>query len=96
MDVAVAEAIRNAVRSRATSRLLMVRRSSPPKVFRTPRDFNVLGNCGVGGNPPKITCTRHAPTAVKDSVAIQNELVRFPGSRRTPMRLTVTCVAAQV
>ena len=41
-------------------------------------DFDVLGNCGIGGNPPKITCTRHAPTAVKGGIPIQNELVRFP------------------
>ena len=41
-------------------------------------DFEVLGNCGIGGNPPKITCSRHAPTAVKGGIPIQNELVRFP------------------
>jgi len=41
-------------------------------------DFDVLGNCGIGGNPPKITCIRHAPTAVKGGIPIQNELVRFP------------------
>jgi hypothetical protein len=41
-------------------------------------DFEVLGNCGVGGNPPKITCTRHAPTAVKGGIPMQNEVVRFP------------------
>jgi murein DD-endopeptidase len=41
-------------------------------------DFDVLGNCGVAGNPPKITCTRHAPTTVKGGIPIQNELVRFP------------------
>lgn len=41
-------------------------------------DFDVLGNCGVGGNPPKITCSRHAPTTVKGGIPIQNELVRFP------------------
>jgi len=41
-------------------------------------DFDVLGNCGIGGNPPKITCTRHSPTAVKGGIPIQNELVRFP------------------
>ena len=41
-------------------------------------DFDVLGNCGIGGNRPKITCTRHAPTAVKGGIPIQNELVRFP------------------
>ena len=41
-------------------------------------DFQVLGNCGVAGNPPKITCSRHAPTAVKGGIPIRNELVRFP------------------
>jgi murein DD-endopeptidase MepM/ murein hydrolase activator NlpD len=41
-------------------------------------DFDVLGNCGIGGTPPKITCSRHAPTAVKGGIPIQNELVRFP------------------
>jgi murein DD-endopeptidase MepM/ murein hydrolase activator NlpD len=41
-------------------------------------DFEVLGNCGIGGNPPKITCNRHAPTAVKGGIPLQNELVRFP------------------
>jgi len=41
-------------------------------------DFDVLGNCGVGGNPPKITCSRHSPTTVKGGIPIQNELVRFP------------------
>ena len=41
-------------------------------------DFEVLGNCGIGGNPPKITCNRHAPTAVKGGIPLQNEFVRFP------------------
>lgn len=41
-------------------------------------DFEVLGNCGVGGTPPKITCSRHAPTAVKGGIPLQNEHVRFP------------------
>jgi len=41
-------------------------------------DFEVLGNCGIGGNPPKITCSRHAPTTVKGGIPLQNELVRFP------------------
>jgi len=41
-------------------------------------DFDVLGNCGLGGNPPKITCNRHAPTVVKGGIPLQNELVRFP------------------
>ena len=41
-------------------------------------DFDVLGNCGIGGNPPKITCSRHAPTPVKGGIPLQNELVRFP------------------
>jgi murein DD-endopeptidase MepM/ murein hydrolase activator NlpD len=41
-------------------------------------DFEVLGNCGIGGNPPAIRCTRHAPTAVKGGIPLQNELVRFP------------------
>jgi peptidase M23-like protein len=41
-------------------------------------DFEVLGNCGIGGNPPKISCNRHAPTAVKGGIPLQNELVRFP------------------
>jgi len=41
-------------------------------------DFEVLGNCGIGGNPPKITCSRHAPTSVHGGIPLQNELVRFP------------------
>ena len=41
-------------------------------------DFEVLGNCGIGGNPPKITCSRHPPTTVKGGIPLQNELVRFP------------------
>jgi murein DD-endopeptidase len=41
-------------------------------------DFDVIGNCGIGGTPPAITCTRHAPTSVKGGVPLQNELVRFP------------------
>ena len=41
-------------------------------------DFEVIGNCGVGGSPPGIVCTRHAPTAVKGGVPLMNELVRFP------------------
>ena len=41
-------------------------------------DFDVLGNCGIGGNPPKITCSRHAPTPVRGGIPLQNELVRFP------------------
>jgi len=41
-------------------------------------DFDVLGNCGIGGTPPKINCSRHAPTAVKGGIPLQNELVRFP------------------
>lgn len=41
-------------------------------------DFEVIGNCGVGGSPPAIVCTRHAPTAVKGGVPLMNELVRFP------------------
>jgi hypothetical protein len=41
-------------------------------------DFEVLGNCGIGGNPPKITCGRHAPTSVHGGIPLQNELVRFP------------------
>ena len=41
-------------------------------------DFEVLGNCGIGGNPPKITCSSHAPTTVKGGIPLQNELVRFP------------------
>jgi murein DD-endopeptidase len=41
-------------------------------------DFNVLGNCGVGGNPPRINCSRHVPTPVKGGIPLQNELVRFP------------------
>ncbi|MEP6491352.1 MAG: M23 family metallopeptidase [bacterium] len=40
--------------------------------------FDVIGNCGIGGNPPAITCTRHAPTAVKGGIPLQNEIVRFP------------------
>jgi len=41
-------------------------------------DFEVIGNCGIGGTPPAITCSRHAPTPVKGGIPLQNELVRFP------------------
>ena len=41
-------------------------------------DFDAIGNCGVGGNPPAIKCSRHTPTAVKGGIPLQNELVRFP------------------
>jgi murein DD-endopeptidase MepM/ murein hydrolase activator NlpD len=41
-------------------------------------DFEVLSNCGIGGNPPKISCSRHAPTSVKGGIPLQTELVRFP------------------
>ena len=41
-------------------------------------DFDVIGNCGIGGNPPAITCSRRAPTPVKGGIPLQNELVRFP------------------
>ena len=41
-------------------------------------DFDVIGNCGIAGNPPAITCSRHAPTPVKGGIPLQNELVRFP------------------
>jgi murein DD-endopeptidase len=41
-------------------------------------NFDVIGNCGVGGTPPAIICSRHAPTAVKGGIPLQNELVRFP------------------
>jgi murein DD-endopeptidase len=41
-------------------------------------DFEVIGNCRIGGTPPAITCSRHAPTAVKGGIPLQNELVRFP------------------
>lgn len=41
-------------------------------------DFEVIGNCGIGGTPPAIVCTRHAPTAVKGGIPLMNELVRFP------------------
>jgi hypothetical protein len=41
-------------------------------------DFDVIGNCGIGGTPPAITCSRHAPTAVKGGIPLQNELIRFP------------------
>jgi murein DD-endopeptidase len=41
-------------------------------------DFDVIGNCGVGGTPPAITCTRHLPTPVRGGIPLQNELVRFP------------------
>jgi murein DD-endopeptidase MepM/ murein hydrolase activator NlpD len=40
--------------------------------------FDVIGNCGIGGTPPAIQCTRHAPTTVKGGIPLQNELVRFP------------------
>jgi murein DD-endopeptidase len=41
-------------------------------------DFDVIGNCGIGGTPPAIHCSRHAPTTVKGGIPLQNELVRFP------------------
>ena len=41
-------------------------------------DFDVIGNCGVNGTPPAITCTRHPPTPVRGGIPLQNELVRFP------------------
>jgi murein DD-endopeptidase MepM/ murein hydrolase activator NlpD len=41
-------------------------------------DFDVIGNCGIGGTPPAIKCSRHAPTAVKGGIPLQNELIRFP------------------
>src|SRR4029078_12376310 len=55
-------------------------------------DFDFLGNCGIGGNPPKITCTRHAPTAVKGGIPTQNERVRFP-KQENAMRLLVELAA---
>jgi murein DD-endopeptidase MepM/ murein hydrolase activator NlpD len=41
-------------------------------------DFEVVGNCGIGGTPPAIVCTRHAATMVKGGIPLMNELVRFP------------------
>jgi hypothetical protein len=41
-------------------------------------DFDAVGNCAIGGNPPAIKCSRHAPTAVRGGIPLQNEIVRFP------------------
>lgn len=40
--------------------------------------FDVIGHCGIGGTPPAIRCSRHAPTTVTSGIPLQNELVRFP------------------
>lgn len=41
-------------------------------------DFDVVGNCAIGGTPPAITCSRHTPTAVTGGIPLENEIVRFP------------------
>jgi murein DD-endopeptidase len=40
--------------------------------------FDVVGNCGIGGSPPAIKCSRHPPTPVERGIPLMNELVRFP------------------
>ncbi|MDB4876729.1 MAG: peptidase [Gemmatimonadetes bacterium] len=41
--------------------------------------FDVIGNCGIVGNPtPGIKCSRHAPVGVERGIPLMNELVRFP------------------
>jgi murein DD-endopeptidase MepM/ murein hydrolase activator NlpD len=42
-------------------------------------DFEVVGGCAINmGPPPAFQCSRRAPTAVKDGIPLQNEIVRFP------------------
>lgn len=41
-------------------------------------DFDAVGGCSIGGNPPALKCSRHAPTPVKGGIPLQNEIVRFP------------------
>jgi hypothetical protein len=57
----------------------------PPSVeFSVPKayamNFDVVGNCGVSvsNGKPAITCSHHAPVAVKGGVPLQNELIRVP------------------
>lgn len=43
-------------------------------------NFDVLGNCGIAAvnGQAAITCSHHAPTAVKGGIPLQNELIRVP------------------